>query len=275
MLEQQPDSTTVATTKKLLITSEQEQVVSIKHWTPDYFSFRTTRDAGLRFENGQFLMIGVESNGKLIRRAYSVASANWEDELEFFSIKVNEGALTSRLQHIQVGEYLHVGRKPVGTLLLDDLCPGRTLWLLSTGTGLAPFMSLIKDPECYNRFEQVVLVHGVRRVADLAYRELITTQLPKHEFLGEAISKQLLYAPTVTREPFARSGRITELLRTGHLERDLGLPVIDPAHDRLMLCGSTAMLAQLQALLTERGFSASSAIGVPADFVFERAFVAR
>ncbi len=275
MLSKQPALTLPATPKKLNVTSEQEQVVSVKHWTPDYFSFRTTRDAGLRFENGQFLMIGVESESKLIRRAYSVASANWEEELEFFSIKVNEGALTSRLQHIQVGEYLHVGRKPVGTLLLDDLLPGRTLWLLSTGTGLAPFMSIIKDPECYSRFERVVLVHGVRRVADLAYHDIITTDLPKHEFLGDAISNQLLYAPTVTREPFERTGRITELLRTGQLEQGLGLPSIDPAHDRFMLCGSTAMLAQLQALLTERGFSASSAIGVPGDYVFERAFVAR
>lgn len=252
-----------------------ERVLSVHHWTDDYFSFRTTRDPGLRFENGQFLMVGLEIDGKLVRRAYSVASANWEDELELFSIKVADGALTSRLQHVRPGDRVHIGRKPVGTLLLDDVRPGRTLWMLSTGTGLAPFIALIKDPACYARFERVVLVHGVRRAADLAYRDMIERELPQHEYLGDSVRDGLIYAPVVSREPFERRGRITELLADGRLEASVGLPRVDPAHDRLMLCGGTAMLGDLRELLDARGFEASPSIGEPGDYVFERAFVAR
>ncbi len=268
-------ASTLAHGQRLSSTAEQEQVLSVRHWTDTYFSFRTTRDPGLRFENGQFLMIGLEVDGRLLRRAYSVASANWEEELEIFSIKVQDGALTSRLQHVQVGDFVHVGRKPVGTLLLDDLRPGRTLWMLSTGTGLAPFLSLMKDPDAYERFERVVLVHGVRHVADLAYRVDIEAELPRHEFLGDAVREKLLYAPCVTREPFERRGRITELLGDGRLEHSLGLPSIDPEHDRLMLCGGPAVLSDLRKLLDARGFEASPSIGTPGDYVFERAFVER
>lgn len=264
-----------ASAQPLRCTTEQERVVSVRHWTDSYFSFRTTRDSGLRFENGQFLMIGLEVDGKLLRRAYSLASANWEEELEFFSIKVPEGALTSRLQHVQVGDYVHVGRKPVGTLLLSDLKPGRTLWLLGTGTGLAPFISLIKDPETYSRFEQVVLVHGVRGAEDLAYRDEIEQVLPQHEYLGEMVRSQLRYVPIISREVAERQGRITDWLADGRLEASLGLPVIDPANDRLMLCGSPAMLTQLRQMLDGRGFHAAPSIGVPGDYVFERAFVER
>ncbi len=252
-----------------------ERVLSVHHWTDDYFSFRTTRDPGLRFENGQFLMVGLEIDGKLVRRAYSVASANWEEELELFSIKVAGGALTSRLQHVRPGDRVHIGRKPVGTLLLDDVRPGRTLWMLATGTGLAPFLALIKDPECYARFERVVLVHGVRRVADLAYRDYIERELPAHEYLGDSVRDGLTYAPVVSREPFERRGRITALLESGELERSVGSSRIDPAHDRFMICGGTAMLGEVRALLDARGFTASPSIGEPGDYVYERAFVTK
>lgn len=260
---------------RLSCTEEQERVLSVHHWTENYFSFRTTRDSGLRFLNGQFVMVGLEVDGKLLRRAYSIASANWEEELEFFSIKVDSGALTSRLQHIQVGDYVHVGRKPVGTLLLDDLTPGKTLWLLSTGTGMAPFLSVIKDPETYEQYENVVLVHGVRHVQDLAYKDIISLELPEHEYLGECIRNQLIYAPVVSRDPFERSGRITTLFADGELERSVNLPVIDPEHDRFMLCGGPAMLTDLRDFLDSRGFSTSPHRGEPGDYVFERAFVDR
>lgn len=259
----------------LTSTEEQEQVLSVHHWTDKYFSFTTTRHDGLRFENGQFVMVGLEIDGRLVRRAYSAASANWEEELEFFSIKVENGKLTSHLQHIQPGDYIHVGRKPVGSLLLSDLTPASTLWLLATGTGLAAFMSLIKDPDVYERFDNVVLVHGVRRAQDLAYKDFIEKQLPENPYLGEAITKQLRYVPVVSREPFEHRGRITNLLKTGELEASLGLPAIDPDNDRIMICGGMAMLADLQGLLDERGFTASPSIGTPGDYVFERAFVSR
>lgn len=268
-----PLHVTPGTGQPLTCTTEQERVVSVRHWTESYFSFRTTRDPGLRFENGQFLMIGLEVGGKLLRRAYSLASANWEEELEFFSIKVPDGALTSRLQHVQVGDYVHVGRKPVGTLLLSDLKPARTLWLLATGTGLAPFISLIKDPDTYARFERVMLVHGVRAAEDLAYKNDIEQLLPQHEYLGEMIRTQLHYVPIISRETAPRQGRITDWLADGRLEASLGMPTIDPAHDRFMLCGSPAMLSQLRALLDQRGFRAAPSIGVAGDYVFERAFV--
>lgn len=259
----------------LKTTEEQEKVLSVHHWTDKYFSFRTTRHDGLRFENGQFVMVGLEVDGKLVRRAYSVASANWEEELEFFSIKVDDGKLTSHLKHIKEGDPIHISRKPVGTLLLDDLHPGKTLWMLATGTGLAPFLAIMKDPEAYERFDNIVLLHGVRHIEDLAYQEIIEKQLPEHPYLGDAIAKQFHYAPVVSREPFPRHGRITDLLRTGDIEKSLNLPTIDPATDRLMICGGTAMLADLRALLDERGFNAAPSIGEPGDYVFERAFVSR
>ena len=250
-----------------------ERVLSVRHWTPDYFSFTTTRDDGLRFDNGQFVMIGLQVEGRPLMRAYSIASANWEEELEFFSIKVPHGPLTSRLQHIQPGDDLLVSRKPTGTLLITDVHPGRNLYLLSTGTGLAPFLSVIKDPATYERFERVVLTHGVRGVADLAYHDYITRELPRHEYLGDVIARQLLYYPVVSREPFRHSGRLTTLLESGRVASDLGLAPLDPAHDRAMICGSPQMLADLRAILDGRGFSAAPRIGTPGEYVFERAFV--
>lgn len=251
---------------------DREHILSVHHWTEKLFSFTATRSPSLRFQNGQFAMIGIEVDGRPLLRAYSMASANWEDHLEFLSIKVPDGPLTSRLQHIQPGDTLLVGRKPTGTIILGNLLPGRTLWLLATGTGLAPFMSLIKDPEVYETFERVVLVHGCRQVAELAYRDWITEELPRHELLGELVRGKLAYYPTVTREPFTPRARITDLIQTGRINVDLGLPPLDPAADRLMLCGSPAMLADTSALLEARGFISGSA-SQPGHYVIEKAFV--
>ncbi|QDQ73025.1 ferredoxin--NADP reductase [Pseudoluteimonas lycopersici] len=255
-----------------------ETVLDVRHWTNAYFSFTTTRDDGFRFDNGQFVMIGLEVDGKPLMRAYSIASANWEEQLEFFSIKVEDGPLTSRLRHVQPGDTILVGRKPTGTLLVSDLHPGRNLYLLGTGTGLAPWLAIIKDPETWERFERVVLCHGVRGADDLAYRDYIERELPQHEFLGDTIRDRLLYYPAVSREPFEHAGRdhrgrITELLDQGRVADALGLDPLDAAHDRAMICGSPQMLADFRAILDGRGFHAAPRIGTPGHYVFERAFV--
>jgi len=218
-------------------------------------------------------MIGLRGeNGKPLLRAYSIASANYEEHLEFLSIKVPDGPLTSKLQHIQVGDTIIVGRKPTGTLLIDYLLPGKRLYLLSSGTGLAPFLSVIRDPETYEKFEEVILVHGVREVAELAYHDFITKNLPEHEFLGEMISKQLRYYPTVTREDFHQKGRITDLIENGKLFSDLGVPALDREQDRIMICGSPGLLRDLKTMLEARGFNEGNTSS-PGDFVIERAFV--
>lgn len=251
----------------------EETVTSVHHWTDRLFSFTTTRHAGLRFENGQFVMIGLmEENGRPLLRAYSIASPNYEEHLEFLSIKVQNGPLTSRLQHIKVGDTIVMSKKPTGTLLLDNLEPGRNLYLLGTGTGLAPFMSLIRDPESYGRFDKVVVMHGVREVKELAYGNYIENELPQDEYLGEDVRAKLVYYPTVTREPFRHQGRIPDLLENGTFCKDSGLPPLDPEHDRVMLCGSPEMIATLKAMLERRGFE-EGASGRPATYVVERAFV--
>jgi ferredoxin--NADP+ reductase len=252
-----------------------ERVLSVHHWNDTVFSFTTTRDASLRFENGHFLMLGLMIDGKPLMRAYSIASANHEDFLEFLSIKVADGPLTSRLQNIRAGDEVLVSRKPTGTLLLHDLKPGKRLYLLSSGTGLAPFMSIIKDPETYERFEKIVLVHGVRYRSELAYRDYIEWELTHHEHLGEWVRNQLVYFPTVTRERFRYQGRVTTLIETGKLFDDIKMPALDPAHDRVMICGSPAMLGDLSAMLDARGFQISPHVGEPGDYVVERSFVAR
>ena len=251
------------------------RVTNVHHWSDKLFSFTTTRERSLRFENGQFIMLGLRVADKPLMRAYSIASANHEEFLEFLSIKVADGPLTSRLQHIQPGEEILVSRKPTGTLVLRDLKPGKRLYLLSSGTGLAPFMSLIKDPDIYERFEKVILVHGVRYRSELAYRDYIEWELTHHEFLGEQVRKKLVYFPTVTRERFRYQGRITSLIESGKFFEDIGMPALDPADDRVMICGSPAMLAQLSAMLDARGFEISPHVGEPGDYVIERAFVAR
>ena len=250
----------------------EERVLTVHHWTDRLFSFTTTRGQGLRFSNGHFTMIGLMVDGKPLLRAYSVVSANYEEHLEFLSIKVPNGPLTSRLQHIQVGDTILVGKKPTGTLLIDYLLPGKRLYLISTGTGLAPFMSVIRDPDTYEKFQEVILIHGVREVAELAYHDYIAQELPRHEILGEMVSKQLKYYPTVTREPFRNQGRTPDLIESGKLFTDLGVPPLNPLEDRVMLCGSPEMLASLKTLLEKRDFEEGSTTR-PGDFVIERAFV--
>src|SRR5690606_21953581 len=231
-----------------------------------------SRDPAFRFKNGHFIMIGLEVEGRPLMRAYSIASANYEEELEFFSIKVPDGPLTSRLQQIQQGDEIILSRKPTGTLVLDHLLPGRNLYLLSTVTGLASFMSIIKDPETYAQYDKVILTHGVRYVSELAYQDFITRELPENEFLGEEVREKLVYYPTVTREPFRNQGRLTNLMESGKLYADVGLPPINLEHDRFMLCGSPSMLKDLTALLDAQGFQ-EARHGDQGHYVIERAFV--
>ena len=248
------------------------KVLSVQHWTDRLFSFTTTRDPGFRYQSGQFTMIGLMVDGRPLLRAYSMVSPHYEETLEFLSIKVQDGPLTSRLQHIQPGDTVVVGRKASGTLLTQNLLPGGTLYLLSTGTGLAPFMSVIRDPEVYEKFEKVVLVHGCRQVSELAYADLITADLPRSEWLGEQASHQLVYYPTVTREAFRHQGRIPALLETGRLCHDIGLPPLHAARDRFMLCGSPGMLKDTRTFLDKLGLTEGN-MSHPGHYVIERAFV--
>ena len=249
-----------------------ETVKSVHHWTDELFSFRTTRDKGFRFASGQFTMIGLRIDGKPLLRAYSIASAHYDDELEFFSIKVPDGKLTSRLKDLTPGDEVLVGAKATGSLLLDSLTPGRNLYLLGTGTGLAPFLSLVRDPEVYERYEKIVLVHGCRHVRDLAYRSKLADELPADEVLGDLVRDKLVYYPTITREPFRNRGRIPDLISSGTLASDVGLPPIARETDRFMLCGSVGMLADIRTLLEGAGFDEGSTT-TPGQFVVEKAFV--
>jgi ferredoxin--NADP+ reductase len=218
------------------------------------------------------VMMGLEVDGRPLLRAFSLAGANYDEHLEFYSIKIPDGALTSRLQHIEPGQRVLVGRKPTGTLLVENLRPGKRLYLLATGTGLAPFLSIIRDPATYERYEKVVIAHGVRRESDLAYRSFIEEELPRHELVGEQVQQQLLYYPTVTREPYRNQGRLNDLIEDGKLARDLSLPAVDAEHDRFMLCGSPLMLKDLALILETRGFDEASSER-RGSYVLERAFV--
>jgi ferredoxin/flavodoxin---NADP+ reductase len=250
-----------------------QTVLSVYHWTDTLFSFTCTRDAALRFQNGQFTMVGLEVDNKPLLCAYSPASANYEEHLEFLSIKVQDGTLTSHLQHLKVGDPVLIGKKPTGTLVANNLLPGKTLWLLSTGTGLAPFMSIIKDPDVYDRFDKIVLTHTCRFIDELAYKDFITGHLPAHEHLGELIQEKLVYYPTVTREEFTNRGRITDLIETKKLFSDLDVAPFSVENDRVMLCGSPHMLRDTRQILDEMGFQEGSN-NRPGQYVVEKAFVA-
>ena len=238
---------------------------------------KTTRNSGFRFKNGHFTMIGLLQEGRPLMRAYSIASANYEEELEFFSIKVADGPLTSQLQNIKPGDDVLISSKPTGTLLLENLMPGKNLYLISTGTGLAPFMSIIKDPETYEQYDNVILTHGCRFRSELAYQHSIQDTLPNNEYFGDQVSKKLIYYPSVTRDSGDDScgihqGRITDLLASGQLSNDIGLPPIDPEVDRFMICGSPGMLKDTCTILNNRGFTEARR-GNAAHYVIERAFV--
>jgi ferredoxin/flavodoxin---NADP+ reductase len=252
----------------------REKVLSVQHWTDTLFSFKATRDTGFRFQNGQFAMIGLEVEGRPLMRAYSMASANHEEELEFFSIKVPDGPLTSRLQRIKEGDTILVGRKATGTLISDNLLPGERLLLLSTGTGLAPFASLIKDPDVYERFEKIVLVHGCRQVNELAFGEQLVATLTEDELFGPLLAEKLSYYPTVTREPFRNRGRITDLITSEQLFNDIGQKPLNVESDRIMMCGSPGMLEELKQMLEARAFAEGNHTE-PGHFVIEKAFVER
>jgi len=250
----------------------KEQVTSVTHWNETLFSFKTSRDPSFRFKNGHFIMMGIELEGRPLLRAYSIASANYEEELEFFSIKVPNGPLTSQLQRIKIGDEILLSKKPTGTLLQENLLPGKNLYLLSTGTGLAPFISIIKDPEVYDQYERIILVHGVRYVSELAYKDIISERLPNNEFFGDEVRNKLTYYPSVTREDYVNTGRITELMISGKLTQDIGLPDFNVETDRFMLCGSTAMLKDCCEILNDLGF-AEARRGNQGHYVIERAFV--
>ncbi|MGX5915193.1 ferredoxin--NADP reductase [Aliidiomarina sp. Khilg15.8] len=252
-----------------------ETVTHVRHWNESLFSFKTTRGASFTFENGQFVMIGLTIDDKPLLRAYSIASANYEDELEFFSIKVPDGALTSRLQHLQVGDALTLSTRPTGTLVAGHLKPGKHLYLLATGTGLAPFMSIIKDPHLYDQFEKIILVHGVRYSSELAYQETIYNELPDNEYFGDLVREKLMYYPTVTREPFstaAHQQRITRLLEKDILTEQLKLPPLSPQDDRFMLCGSQGMISDTMQILNDKGFTKATS-RKQGDYVIEQAFL--
>ena len=251
-----------------------ETVTDIHHWNDSLFSFKTTRDTSFRFKNGHFVMIGLELEGKPLMRAYSIASANYEDELEFFSIKVQDGPLTSKLQHLKVGNKILISKKPTGTLITDHMLPGKHLYLVGTGTGLAPFMSIIKDHEVYEQFDKIILIHGVRYVSELAYSDYIRHELPEHEYFGEFVKEKLIYYPLVTRESFTNNGRVTEAMTSGKLFLDINMPLPNKQDDRFMLCGSPSMLKDMCKIIEDRGFSEArnSRMG---EYVIERAFVER
>jgi ferredoxin--NADP+ reductase len=260
-------------------THNVETVLWVKHWTDTLFSFGITRPPSFRFRSGEFVMIGLpgEDGAKPVLRAYSIASPWFAEELEFFSIKVADGPLTSRLQKIEPGDQILMARKPTGTLVLDALTPGKRLFLIGTGTGLAPWLSVARDPDAYERYERVIVVHTVRETRDLAYRELFERDLINDELLGEVVRDRLTYYPTVTREappPGVHEGRITDRIASGAMFRDLGIEAerFFAAEDRVMLCGSMAMIKDTAALLESHGLKEGSN-AEPGDFVLERAFV--
>ena len=251
------------------------EVKWVHRWTDQLFSFRVARPEDFRFRSGEFVMIGLpsENGGKPVLRAYSIASPSWDEALEFLSIAVPDGPLTSRLVNIQPGDTVLMGKKPTGTLVLDALTGGETLWLIGTGTGLAPWLSVARDPDTYSRFGRVIVCHTVRNVADLSYRDFLTSGIHDDPLIGDEARTQLTYYPTVTREDFQTPGRITDRIASGAIFTDLGLPHgFSPDRDRVMLCGSMAMIKETAALLDGFGMKEGSN-AEPGDYVLERAFV--
>ena len=252
---------------------DAQTVTSVKHWTDRLFSFRVSRPQSLRFRSGEFVMIGLLGDtGKPLLRAYSIASPSWDEELEFYSIKVPDGPLTSKLQHIQPGDQIILRPKPVGTLVLDALLPGKRLWFLATGTGIAPFASLMRDPETYEKYEQVIMMHTCRTAAELDYGRELVESLRDDPLIGELVEGKLHYYPTTTREPSPRMGRITENLASGKVFADIGLPKMSPGEDRAMVCGSLAFNVDVKAVLESYGLN-EGANSEPREYVVEKAFV--
>jgi ferredoxin/flavodoxin---NADP+ reductase len=271
MTEARPMTDAAATPVRML--PDAQTVTSVRHWTDRLFSFRVSRPQSLRFRSGEFVMIGLlGDNDKPLLRAYSIASPNWDEELEFYSIKVPDGPLTSKLQHIQPGDQIILRPKPVGTLVLDALLPGKRLWFLATGTGIAPFASLMRDPETYERYDQVVMMHTCREVAELTYGRNLVESLKDDPLIGEMVGDKLIYYPTTTREVTARMGRITDNLSSGKVFADLGLPPISPTTDRAMVCGSLAFNTDVKAVLEGFGLR-EGANSEPLEYVVEKAFV--
>jgi ferredoxin/flavodoxin---NADP+ reductase len=252
---------------------DAQVVTSVRHYTDRLFAFRCTRPQSLRFRSGEFVMIGLMGdNGKPLLRAYSIASPAWDEELEFYSIKVPDGPLTSRLQHIQPGEQIILRPKPVGTLVLDALLPGKRLWMLATGTGIAPFASLLREPETWEKYEQVIVMHTCREVAELTYGRELIEALPDDPLIGELVGGKLRYYPTTTREDSPIMGRVTDNLASGKVFADLDIPPLDPAHDRAMVCGSLAFNLDIKKILEDAGLR-EGANSNPAEYVVEKAFV--
>ncbi|MEJ8475668.1 ferredoxin--NADP reductase [Roseibium sp. H3510] len=247
-------------------------VTEVQHYTDSLFRFRITRPKEFRFRSGEFVMIGLPNTEKPVFRAYSVASPSWDEELEFYSIKVPDGPLTEHLQKIQPGDTILMRKKSTGTLVNDALLPGKRVWMFSTGTGLAPFASLIRDPETYEKFETIVLVHGCRTAAELKYGEDLVASLRDDPLIGEMVDGHLFHYTSVTREDFPRQGRVTDLISSGKLFDDLGLQRMGPEEDRAMICGSMAMLRDTKQLCIEHGMT-EGANNKPGEFVVERAFV--
>ncbi|ADO42535.1 ferredoxin--NADP reductase [Ketogulonicigenium vulgare] len=255
-----------------IISPDVQTVTKVTHYSDGLFAFRMTRPQSLRFRSGEFVMIGLPGdNGKPILRAYSIASPSWDEELEFYSIIVPDGPLTSRLQHIKEGDQIILRPKPVGTLVLDALTPAKRVYFFATGTGFAPFASLLRDPETYERFEEVIITHTCREVAELTYGRQLLEDLANDPLIGE-FAHQVKYYPTTTREESAKMGRITALIESGQMFTDLGLPPLDPAVDRAMVCGNLAFNLDIKALLEKAGLR-EGANSDPAEFVIEKAFV--
>ena len=254
-------------------TKDAVKVLSVTHWTDRLFHFEVERPASFRFRSGEFVMIGLlNEKGKPLLRAYSIAAPFWSEVLAFYSIKVQDGPLTSRLQHIQAGEHIIMTKKPVGTLVLDALLPGKRLYMIATGTGIAPFASLIRDPEVYEQYDEVILTHTCREAAELAYGAELVEMTKKDELIGEMAQEKLRYYPTTTRETSPKMGRITDLIKSGEVSQDLGVPDLGPETDRVMICGSMGLNNDVKAIIEEKGFE-EGANSKPGTYVLEKAFV--